>query len=379
MAGHDRAARSVTDLERDAGDAVVDADGGQTSLIDSEADLGPAVDWSIGQFGEGGKFSFDGSWLQCFRNFVRSSNSFGGPGMLDIDPTVDFVCKMLLGNPKHSRLTLHFLNAVLRPSVPIVTVEYLNPINEQEFEDDKLSILDILASDELGRRFNIEVQRTVQGWLPERLTYYAATQLVEQIGEGDHYQSLRPSIGICILKGKLFPTEAYWHQFRLRTLGGVELTHCLEIHTLELPKYRVPSDNVVVSDPLEEWVDFFCSARGRTAAWIRKRLASPIFEEAVGVLEMISKTPEQRRYYQARLKWELDENTRLYSEAAAREESEARGRAVGRFEERVKQIQDLRSLLNQPPGEDAELANLSLEQLELIINNLQREIRIRLE
>lgn len=48
--------------------------------------------------------------------------------MIEIDPTVDYVCKMLLGNPAHSRLTIHFLNAVLRPSSPIVEVEYLNPI-----------------------------------------------------------------------------------------------------------------------------------------------------------------------------------------------------------------------------------------------------------
>ena len=118
--------------------------------------------------------------------------------MIEIDPTVDFACKMLLGDPAHSRLTIHFLNAVLRPQSPIVEVEYLNPIVLQEFDLDKLAILDILARDDRGRRFDIEVQRTKPGWLPQRLTYYAATQLVEQIGEGDSYHKLRPSIGMNI-------------------------------------------------------------------------------------------------------------------------------------------------------------------------------------
>ena len=164
--------------------------------------------------------------------------------MIEIDPTVDFVCKMLLGNPAHSRLTIHFLNAVLRMESPIVEVEYLNPFVMQEFEMDKLAILDILASDDQGRRLNIEVQRTNPGGLPERLVYYASTQLVEQIQEGEGYHLLRPSIGICLLNAKLFPNLADYHQqFRLRTNTGLELTNCLEIHTLELPKYIWRGDN----------------------------------------------------------------------------------------------------------------------------------------
>lgn len=43
--------------------------------------------------------------------------------MIEIDPTIDYACKMLLGNPDHSRLTIHFLNAVLQADSPIVGVE----------------------------------------------------------------------------------------------------------------------------------------------------------------------------------------------------------------------------------------------------------------
>ena len=31
-----------------------------------------------------------------------------------VDPTIDFVFKKILGDPAHSNLTLHFLNAVMR-------------------------------------------------------------------------------------------------------------------------------------------------------------------------------------------------------------------------------------------------------------------------
>lgn len=310
--------------------------------------------------------------------------------MIDIDPTVDFVCKMLLGNPRHQRLTIHFLNAVIRPEIPIIDVEYLNPINEQAFEGDKLSILDILAIDQQGRRFNVEVQRTFQRWLPERLVYYAATQLVEQIGEGEGYHELRPSIAICILKDKLFPLLQYHQQFRLRTVEALELTDCLEIHTLELPKYQPPSNNEVVTDPLDQWAEFFCSAQGCTAEALQARLNSPVFSEAIGVLRMISQNPEQRRQYLERLKQQLDENTRRFAEQQAREESAAQGRAeglamglsqglsLGLVQANAKQVRMLQQLLKQTPTEAESLEQLSVEQLQTMIDDLQEQLRQRL-
>jgi predicted transposase/invertase (TIGR01784 family) len=186
--------------------------------------------------------------------------------LIDIDPTVDFACKMLLGNPDHPDITIHFLNAVLRLDSPIVSVEIINPIVLKEFEADKLSILDILAIDDAERRLNVEVQRTRPVWLPQRLTYYAATQLVDQIGEGDSYRKLRPSIGICILNSIFFAQVAEYHsEFRLRTRAGMDLTNCLEIHLLELPKYEPFDDTREIDNPRDQWMYFFRMSKGSTA------------------------------------------------------------------------------------------------------------------
>jgi hypothetical protein len=80
--------------------------------------------------------------------------------LIEIDPTVDFACKLLQGNPEYPDITIHFLNAMLRLPSLIVSVEIVNPIVWKEFEADKLSILDILAIDNADRRLNVEVQRT---------------------------------------------------------------------------------------------------------------------------------------------------------------------------------------------------------------------------
>ena len=66
-----------------------------------------------------------------------------------IDPKIDCVFKALLGADDNRNLLVHFLNAILSTDLaaPIATVEILNPYNEREYLDDKLSIVDIKARD----------------------------------------------------------------------------------------------------------------------------------------------------------------------------------------------------------------------------------------
>jgi predicted transposase/invertase (TIGR01784 family) len=69
-----------------------------------------------------------------------------------IDPKIDCVFKALLGAEENRGLLMHFINAVLADELraPITDVEILNPYNEKEFFDDKLSILDVKARDDQG-------------------------------------------------------------------------------------------------------------------------------------------------------------------------------------------------------------------------------------
>ncbi|MFM8189883.1 MAG: hypothetical protein ACKN85_15490 [Pirellula sp.] len=125
-----------------------------------------------------------------------------------------------------------------------------------------------------------------------------------------------------------------------------------EIHLLELPKYSPVDDNEVIADPRDH------------------RLPDPVFQRAVGVLEMISRTPDQRRHYDARLKWELDENTKIQT---AFEEGEARGEARVRIE----LIRTLENLLQMQISSDAELRGKSVEELRQRAQYLQEMMRNR--
>ena len=151
---------------------------------------------------------------------------------IGISPLVDFAFKLMLGSPQHTGVTIHFLNSILIDQPAITHVEILNPFLDKDCEDDKLSVLDILATDEHGRLLNIEMQTSLPSGMSQRLAYYASTVYVSQLHEGNPYTELRPAISICVLAQSMFPASRELHlDFRLReSSSGLILTDDLQIH-----------------------------------------------------------------------------------------------------------------------------------------------------
>ena len=156
--------------------------------------------------------------------------------VIGISPLVDFAFKLMLGSPQHSGVTIHFLNSILVDQPKITHVKILNPFLGKESADDKLSVLDILATDEHGRFLNIEMQTSLSTGLSQRLTYYVASVYVGQLHEGHQYAALRPAIRICVLTQALFAGSSALHlDFRLReSSSDLILTDDLQIHLLQL-------------------------------------------------------------------------------------------------------------------------------------------------
>jgi predicted transposase/invertase (TIGR01784 family) len=246
---------------------------------------------------------------------------------LGIDPTVDYAFKKLFGDPANSDLLIHLLNAVQMPASPIVEVQILNPFNEKEFADDKLSVLDIKARDASRAWFNVEVQGQALGWLRQRIVYYNASLFVDQLGEGEHYYTLLPAITICFLKEALLPeTPAPHLQFMLSDCEhGVRLSESLEIHTIELPKYNFQGLSLSAAPPLTQWAFFLDRAADLEAVELRRLLPAPEYDKATQVMETIARTPEERQLYHSRRKAAMDYRAGL-------DEALEKGRAEGRQE-----------------------------------------------
>lgn len=298
---------------------------------------------------------------------------------IGISPTVDFAFKLMLGSPEHFRVTLHFLNAILGGNPPITRVDFLNPFQGKTYDEDKYSVLDILAVDEDGRRLNIEMQSSVTTELPQRLTYYASRSYVNQLKVGALYTSLRSSLVICVLSRPLFRSLPELHlDFRLREKSGVILTDDLQIHLLQLTNLAIIRDNLASATPMERWAFFLRYADKLTYEEICELFPEPEFAEAAGVLEVINQTPEQNHLYSSRLKFLLDEASRLDStRTEALKEGRLEGRLEGRIEGRIELIQTLQRLLKIRESTVEELSKNDEAQLIEMSDELQRQLRIR--
>ncbi|MCB9742264.1 MAG: Rpn family recombination-promoting nuclease/putative transposase [Alphaproteobacteria bacterium] len=241
-----------------------------------------------------------------------------------VDPRVDYAFKKLLGSPENTDLLLDFLNSVLKLDAPITSVVVRNPFNEREFEQDKLSVVDVKATDATGFRFQVEIQLMVHPALAARVLYTWARVYVEQLGAGDDYEALRPTFAIWLLDDVLLrESPAHHHRFRVHDpQAGVDLSEQLSIHLIELPKW---TPDVPPSEPESRWLYFFRNA-GQLDS-LPPALDDPTMRKAMGVLKEISEQERDQVRYRIRadalsLRTTL-ENARLRAETRAVEAEEA--------------------------------------------------------
>ncbi|MGE0797610.1 MAG: PD-(D/E)XK nuclease family transposase [Lautropia sp.] len=126
--------------------------------------------------------------------------------------------------------------------------------------DGKLIVLNLLARDQAGRRFNIEMQVRRQPALSRRSVFYLARVMAGQLEAGKDYAALAPVIGIHLLGFKLFeawPDQASWtFELRDRRRPAVALPDSpLQLNLVELPRADRLGQNW--RDPLSAWVKFF--------------------------------------------------------------------------------------------------------------------------
>src|SRR5438876_5003370 len=100
---------------------------------------------------------------------------------LGIDPTIDYAFKRLFGDPNHSSVLVHLLNAIFEGQFQVASVEILTPFLEKDFEDDKLAVLDLRVRDTERRNYILEMQTTLPAGLPDRLAYYLSSTYSDQL------------------------------------------------------------------------------------------------------------------------------------------------------------------------------------------------------
>ncbi len=298
---------------------------------------------------------------------------------IGINPLIDYAFKLLFGSEKQKSLTIGFINAVLGRQIPVTDVTFPNTVHSKLSEDGKFFILDVLAEDALGRKFNIEVQIALPAGMAERMVFYTAETYVRRLQQGQNYTDLRPSISICVLSGALIRQPAKLHlDFRLReeTLP-ITLTNDLQIHFLQLNHLQVTAETLYTATPIERWCWFLRHAQELTTEQVNQLLPDQEFTEAARVLEMISQTPEQLYEYNARVKAQRDEEARIiYAQQQGieigQQQGIEKGIEIGQLQGQILQLQQL---LKLPTCTDEQFAACDIDQLTQMLTQLQQQFK----
>jgi len=165
----------------------------------------------------------------------------------------------------------------------------------------------------------------------------------------------------------------------MRDPVGRILTDDLQIHLLQLTNLRFTRENLASAPAVHRWAFFLLNAGTLEQDDLRKLFPEPAFVEAMEVLDVINKTPEQRDEYISRLKSQLDEAARLeyaHEEGfrAGELKGELRGELRGELIGRIVVYQELLSLAQ--PDRD-ELSTYDIARLTALADQLQHQLRSR--
>ena len=134
-------------------------------------------------------------------------------------------------------------------------------------------------------------------------------------------------------------------------------------------------DNVGELPTDEKWLYLLTRAADVEPDVLAGQLGESAYREAIGVLEMISKSPEDLQYYEDRLKFLRDERGKL---DAARQEGREEGRQEGRQEGKLAgMIQTMQELLGDRVSTDEELLASSVTVLTSHLQQLRDRLNNR--
>jgi predicted transposase/invertase (TIGR01784 family) len=259
-----------------------------------------------------------------------------------VSPRVDCVFKAILGDPARTSVLLDFLAAVLGPEIAIASVELRNPVHLPDFLGDDSRSVDVEARDRDGRTYQIEMQTWNEAALKERMLYTWADLYGTQLGKGQNYKDLRPVIAIWVLdQNTLRSAPGFHHRFALHdATAGVRLTDHLEIHTLELDKWRAERGSG--SPAVERWMAFFAEAEN----WVEvpAEIKVPPLEEAMSVLKEFKTNAQWNDVYRSRLDWIRRDGAQ---KQAVEEANAEKDRAVAAKDEALARQERLREQLRQ--------------------------------
>jgi predicted transposase/invertase (TIGR01784 family) len=209
-----------------------------------------------------------------------------------LNPLNDYLFLKVMGEKGDEEQLCAFPNAVLcrEGQAAIESVEIIeNKTILADVIGDKTSILDVRAGFLAGRRkVGVEVQLRNMGDMGRRSLFYWSREFSRGMKAGQDYQDSPNVITINILDYEFLPQVPKFHpSFHIRedTHPEVLLTDALEIHFIDMVKFRRLEEKDIRNDALHRWL-----------TWFDQNSPKPLVEEVINMDSGIQKAEKKMAY-----------------------------------------------------------------------------------
>ena len=291
---------------------------------------------------------------------------------IEINPELkmksDIMFKAFYGRKENEEFLQDFLEAVLEEKIKIKKVMHDVRL-EQLAKEQKFGILDLGVELEDGEFINVEIQIKNYKNIEKRTTFYACKKLIEQLGPGEDYRQLKPTIIIAILDYSFIKLPEYITEtVRVaKEHREYEINNDVKYYYIELEKFR--NQNPDMTKRINQWSAFLDMERGDLLEMACKE--NDKVKRAVENYEVLTGDEEVKRLAEIRLMSKLEEKSALdCAREDGIEEGKKIGREIGREQERRETIEKLRKIAKKLKEQKmqtkqiAEITGLSEEEIE---------------
>ncbi|MGF1534721.1 MAG: Rpn family recombination-promoting nuclease/putative transposase [Bernardetiaceae bacterium] len=267
----------------------------------------------------------------------------------------DIAFRKIFGNDNRKETLISFLNAVLsfKGKQKIVEVKIMNPYQLPKLRGGKVSIIDVKATDQIGRHYIVEMQVGELDGFAKRVLFYFSKSYSEQIKRGDFYRQLKPVIFIGILDYSFSINSKYISRHRILDVETHEhLLQDVEFNFVELPKFNKELNELETLT--EKWIYFIKNAKNLDV--IPENVDDEGLKSAYQEANKHTWTPEELEAYDYAFMREEDERAKL-------DQAEKKGKTQEKIDIAKTMLSD-----NEPSEKIAKYTGLTVEQIEALRN-----------
>ncbi|MDR2087261.1 MAG: Rpn family recombination-promoting nuclease/putative transposase [Dysgonamonadaceae bacterium] len=228
------------------------------------------------------------------------------------NPLNDYLFVKYMGEEGDEEQLLAFLNVVLQKTgrnanlVKIITDRQI----PAKIEGAKASVLDVRAVINDRTKVNIEVQLRAVGNMDKRSLYYWSCEYSKGIHAGDNYNKLPQVVVINILGAEFLPIDEVHSSFHLWEDEHKDfmLTDVLEMHFIDMVKFRRLKEKDIEGNPLHRWLAFFDKNTNENT--LKKIITmEPAIEKAMWKIGNVLQDEDMLRIYESREMAAMDYNS----------------------------------------------------------------------